>query len=276
MQKARSASWLATVAMVSLLGAAPVLSGCALVNQVLQGAGGGQQARAVLPNVQAGQPTLARSPNLRALAAHYCPVVVQDQIVRLGCSVVVGPPPPQDQLLFEFAVPITIKNPNNVPIPAADVLLALKLFPGQTNEGLGTICISLCGSNAPGCTGAAQPGACQATNPGIRNLGDFLRVAIPGLINGIANGTLMSELSKSMVPAGGDVRINLIFPLGIDQALRLIQNVAAPLVTQLAKRQGGGGLEIPVAAEGTVFVNMPVIGKQGISFGPISSSWRVL
>jgi hypothetical protein len=274
MEKALSRGWFAAAAMTAMLGAAPMLSGCALVNQVLGGAGG--QARAVLPSVQAGQPSLVRAPSLQSLAAHYCPVVVQDQIVRLGCQVVVGAPPPQQMLQFEFGVPVTIKNPNNVPIPALDVLLALKLFPGQNSEGLGSVCISLCGANAPSCTGAPQPGACQASNPGIRNVGDFVARAIPGLINARASGTLQNELRKSMIPAGGDVHLNLVFPLGIEQALRLIQNVAAPLVTQMARRQGGGGLDIPVSAEGTVFVDMPILGKQGISFGPLASSWRVL
>ncbi|MFO0579968.1 MAG: hypothetical protein U1A78_38845 [Polyangia bacterium] len=259
---------------VSVLATAPSLTGCALVNQVLSGQGGAA-ARAVLPNVQAGQPSLVRSPSLQSLAAYYCPTVVQDQIVRLGCTVALGPQPARDLLVFEFGVPITIANPNNVPIPALDVLLGLKLFPGQNSEGLGSVCVSLCGANAASCTGTPQPGACQATNGGIKNLSDFVS-AIPGLIAGLASGSIQNELRKSMIPAGGDVRLNLTFPLGIDQALRLIQNVAAPLVTQLAKRQGGGGLDIPVAAEGTVYVNMPVVGKQGIPFGPMQSNWRVL
>lgn len=261
---------------VSALAAVPTLSGCALVNQVLTGAGGaGGAARAIIPSVQPGQPSLVRSPSLQSLAAYYCPNVVQDQIVRLGCTVALGAPPPRDQMVFEFGVPLTIKNPNNVPIPALDVLLALKLFPGQNSEGLGSVCVTLCGANSGVCTGTPQPGACQASNAGIRNLSDFVS-AIPGLIAGLSNGSIQNELRKSLIPAGGDVHLNLVFPLGIDQALRLIQNVAAPIVTQLARRQGSGGLEIPVAAEGTVFVNMPVVGKQGIPFGPLTTSWKVL
>ena len=132
----------------------------------------------------------------------------------------------------------------------------------------------MCGGNDPSCTGQPKPGACTATNGGIRTASDFVR-AIPGLIVGLANGSLVNELRKSLIPAGGDVHLNLAFPLGIDQALRVIQNVIQPIVENLLRQQRNS-LEIPVAAEGTVFVNLPVIGRLGVPFGPIQSVWRVM
>lgn len=247
-------------------------SGCAYLNRML----GSQltQKRANPPVVSAGSPQLVRAPSLAALAAYYCPQVVSDRMLRMACTVVLGAPPPQSQLEFEFAVPVTIRNPNNIPVPALDVLLALRLFPGQNTEALGSVCISLCGANEPSCTGQAKPGACTAGNGGIRTAADFVR-AIPGLIVGLANGSLLAELRKSLIPAGGDVRLNLAFPLGIDQALRVIQNVIQPVVESLVRRQSNT-FEIPVAAEGTVFVNLPVVGRLGVPFGPIQTTWRVM
>ena len=67
-------------------------------------------------------------------------------MLRMGCTIGLGSPPPQSQLVFEFGVPVTIKNPNNIPIPALDILLALKLFPGQGAEALGSVCVSMCGA----------------------------------------------------------------------------------------------------------------------------------
>ena len=176
--------------------------------------------------------------------------------------------------MFEFGVPVTIKNPNNIPIPALDILLALKLFPGQGAEALGSVCVSMCGANDPQCTGQPKPGACSASNGGIRNIGDFV-AAIPGLIVGLANGSLVNELRKSLIPAGGDVHLNLVFPLGIEQALRILQNVVQPVVESMLRQQRNG-LDIPVAAEGTVFVNLPVVGRLGVPFGPLQTTWRVM
>lgn len=253
-----------------------VSSGCTMFNQLVQGAVGSgiQQQRANPPVVTAGSPQLVRAPTLQSLAAYYCPQVVTDRMLRMGCTIGLGSPPPQQQLQFEFAVPVTIKNPNNIPVPALDVLLALKLFPGQNAEALGSVCVSMCGGNDPTCTGQPKPGACTAGNGGIRTAADFVR-AIPGLIVGLANGSLVNELRKSLIPAGGDVHLNLAFPLGIDQALRVIQNVIQPIVENLLRQQRNS-LEIPVAAEGTVFVNLPVIGRLGVPFGPIQSVWRVM
>ncbi|HMU38058.1 MAG TPA: hypothetical protein PKE31_03520 [Pseudomonadota bacterium] len=268
--------WFRFVVSCCLLSLIGFSSGCSMFNRMMTDAMGRKinEARANPPVVTAGSPQLVRAPTLAALAAYYCPQVVTDRLLRLGCTVAVGAPPSQQQLEFEFAVPVTIKNPNNVPVPALDVLLALKLFPGQNAEALGSVCISMCGANEPSCTGQAKPGACTAGNGGIKTAADFVR-AIPGLIVGLANGTLLNEIKKSLIPAGGDVHLNLAFPLGIDQALRVIQNVIQPVVESLVRKQRSS-LEIPVAAEGTVFVNLPVIGRLGVPFGPIQSVWRVM
>lgn len=69
------------------------------------------------------------------LGAYYCPIVIENQIARLSCAIVLGSPPPRDRLVFEFGTTITVANPNNIPIPALDVLLALKLFPRSGHRG---------------------------------------------------------------------------------------------------------------------------------------------
>ena len=60
-------------------------------------------------------------------------------------------------MVFEFATTVTIQNPNNVPIPALDLLLAMKMFQGQGAESLGAICVSMCGANDRGCNGQPSP-----------------------------------------------------------------------------------------------------------------------
>jgi hypothetical protein len=228
---------------------------------------------AVAPTIQTSEPQLRRSPSVQLLAAYYCPQVVDNPIVRIGCAAALGPVPGPDQLSFEFGLTVMAKNPNNIPIPALDVLLALTLFQGQDAEGLGAICVSLCGQADPNCNGAPRPGACSAKGQGIRTLDDFAS-RIPGLIAGLATGQVQDELRKSTIAAGGDLRVDLTFAMGIDQALRVIQKVARRFVDDFMNGRQSD-LAIPVSASGTVFVQLPAIGPVGVGFGPIASTWQI-
>lgn len=267
-----SCSWLGRALGLLLFASLSVLPGCAVLNQLLVGSGQGG-GRALNPTVTASPMQLVRTPSMQQLGAYYCPIVIENQIARLSCAIVLGSPPPRDRLVFEFGTTITVANPNNIPIPALDVLLALKLFQGQDTEGLGAVCLSMCGANDPACTGAPKAGACTAGGPGIRTLNDFVS-AVPGLISGLASGAATQELRKSQIAARGDVKLNLTFALGIDQALRIIQKVAIRYVQdQLAKR--AAAMEIPVSGEGTVFVQLPIVGRIGVGFGPLQTTWRI-
>ena len=264
---------------VLVLSSLAVLPGCAefngLVKQVgAMNGGGGGGTRALNPTVSATPMQLTRYPSMRQLGAYYCPIVINDQIARLGCAVALGQQPPRDSLVFQFGTTITVQNPNNIPIPALDVLLAVKLFTGQATEGVGAVCMSMCGAQDPSCTGQPKPGACTAGGPGIRNLNDFV-AAVPGLIAGLINGSVQNELRKSQIAARGNINLNLTFSLGIDQALRIIQKVFTQYA-QAMLQQRQATMDIPVSGEGTVFVQLPIVGRIGVGFGPLASTWHLL
>lgn len=243
------------------------LSGCGLINDLL-----GQEGQTP-PTVEASQLQLRRRPTVMQLAAYYCPQVIDDAIVRASCFVILGSPPPSTALIFEFGVSINIKNPNNVPVPALDVLLALTLFQGQGAEAVGAVCLSMCGAQDPTCNGQPKPGACESSQNDIRTLDDF-QARIPGLISDVISGQAIDELRKSTIPAAGDVRLDLGFQLGIDQALRVFQKTAVVYVQDLlAGRQAA--LSVPVTATGTVFFNLPVLGRFGVGYGPLTTTWNI-
>lgn len=248
--------------------------GCAVLNKFLGGAGGAGGISATPPTVNASPVRLMRMPTLNQLGAYYCPLVITDQIARLGCAVALGSPPPRQQLVFDFGTTITIHNPNNIPVPALDVLVALKLFQGQGAESLGAVCVSMCGAQDVTCTGAPKPGACTSNQKTIRTMNDVY-AAIPGLIAGVATAALNGELRKSTIAAGGDVTLNLTFSLGIDQALRVFERVIKQVV-QSQLQHGRPELVVPVSGEGTVFVQLPGVGRLGVGFGPLSTTWRIL
>src|SRR4051812_5007207 len=101
------------------------LCGCAELGTLglgPQGPGGAQQ-RAVAPTIETTPPQLRRAPNIMMLAAYYCPAVIDNPIARMACGTVLGPQPRPEQLAFEFGVTVTAHNPNDIPIPALDILL---------------------------------------------------------------------------------------------------------------------------------------------------------
>lgn len=256
-----------------LLSTLSLTSGCAEINKLLNGMGK-TAANLSPPTVFAHPVRLTKTPTLQQLGAYYCPIVTTDQVARLACAVVLGSPPPRDVLQFQFGTTIIVHNPNNVPVPALDILLALKLFQGQAAEGLGAVCLSMCGAADASCTGAPKPGACTSNLKTIKTLNDFVG-AVPGLVAGLATAALTGELRKSTIVANGDINLNLNFSLGIDQALRVIQKVINQVVQSQLQR-GKPELVIPVSGEGTVFVELPGSGRVGVGFGPLYTSWRVL
>ena len=226
------------------------------------------------PEVRVGTLQLRHGPTVGELAAYYCPRVIDDPLVAVGCAVALGAPPPKAHLAFEFGITLNMHNPNDVPVPTADVLLALTLFEGRDAEALGAICVSLCGTDNPECDGTPRPGACEARQDDIFTIEDFI-ASIPGLIADIASGRAEEELKKSTILAGGDVSLDLGFVLGIDQALGVFEKTARAYVEdELDGRQGS--LAIPVSAEGTVFFDLPVLGRLGVGYGPFGTTWNVL
>lgn len=265
MTRSRSLSLISALAFAAL--ATPTLAGC---DQLL----GQLPGQELPPDVKVGTLQLRRSPSIGMLAAYYCPKISSDPVVRLTCTVALGPAPAKSQLSFEFGIVLNMHNPNDIPVPTADVLLGLTLFDGVDAEALAAICISLCGQDNPNCDGTPRPGACQVRQDDILTIEDFI-VAIPGLIADIASGEAAKELNKSTILAGGDISLDLAFILGVDQALSVFQKTAESYVE--AELGGGdGSLDIPVAAEGTVFFDLPVLGRLGVGFGPFQTVWRVL
>lgn len=245
--------------------------GAGACDQLLQAAG---QSPELAPEAKLGALELRDSPALEDLGAYYCPQVITDPIARLGCTLALGPPPRKSSLVFEFGVVLNIHNPNDIPVPALDVLLALTLFDDADSSALGAICISLCGTDDPTCDGTPRPGACLDNGDGVRSIEDFVN-RLPGLIADIASGQAAAELRKGTIAAGGDVSLDLAFVLGIDEALNVFQKAAVRFV-QSYLDGGDARLDIPVRADGTVYFRLPVLGRIGVDYGPLRTIWHVL
>ncbi len=252
-----------------------ILGGCDLADQ-LGGLGGQSSGTHDAPDVQTEGLELRSSPDLDQLAAYYCPSVLGG-FAGMGCAAMLGGSPDADELTFEVGVTLTLANPNDVPIPTLDLLVSLSLFEGGEDASLGTVCVSMCPGDAQDCDGSAKPGACeQGSGPldSLMNGGDP-QEAVAGLIAGVANGETLDELQEGAeLLAGGAVTLDLVFALGVDEALAAIEHTASGWVDDIM--QGNTpSLDIPVRLEGTAFFDMPAAGRFGVNFGPLDVSWSL-
>ncbi|MCO4764132.1 MAG: hypothetical protein KC502_21655 [Myxococcales bacterium] len=228
----------------------------------------------LVPEVEASDLILRKRPPLTKLAAYYCPKVVSGTVGTIGCTVGLGSPPPKDTLRFDFGMAVSIKNPNDVPVPALDVLVAVTLFPGVKAEELGAMCVSLCGADDLKCDGKPRPGACTIDGTRVKSVDDFLEKRLPNLIEGLITGEVQEELKKSTIAAGGDVKLDLRFTMGVDQALTVFQRTALDWVDQFLDGKDPV-LKVPVSAQGSVFFDVPVLGQLKVDYGPLSTEWVI-
>lgn len=254
------------------------LVGCEILQPIAEAAldpdAGGVEPQMLAPEVSASGLELRRRPSLTSLGAWYCPKVLTGTAGAIGCTVALGSPPAKDSLRFDFGLKVVIKNPNDVPVPALDVLVALTLYPGQDAEELGALCVSLCGADDVKCDGTPREGACTVDDKTVKSLDDLVEKRLPNLIEGILTGEAQKELEKSTVAAGGDVTLDLVFSMGVDQALTVFQRTALDWVQQLVDGKDPT-LTVPVQASGSVFFNVPVLGKLAVDYGPLETSWTV-
>lgn len=266
----------ARLAPVALLLLAP-LGGC----EVLQAVIDASEEAGVTPPVQLDPPKvtttgveLRRRPGLTSLGAYYCPKLLGGDIGTIGCTLALGAKPAKSALRFDFGLPLKIENSNDVPVPALDVLVALTLYPGETdNQALGATCISFCGGDDPTCTGTPRPDACTVTTGTVKTLDDFVG-KLPKLIDGIASGKAVEELQNAQIPAAGDVNLDLVFSMGLDPALTVFERTALTWL-DLYVQGKAPVVDVPVRAEGSVFFELPVVGRIAVDFGPLDATWKL-
>jgi hypothetical protein len=264
-----------------ILAVAPFAAGCEVLQAVVEASeqAGVTPAAMQPPEVTTSGLELRRRPGLTALGAWYCPGYAAELFgtslgAQLACDLALGPAPAKTTLRFDFGLPLTIANPNDVPVPALDVLVALTMYPGEAqSQALGATCVSFCGAADPTCTGAPRPYACTVTSGTVKTLDDFVG-KIPSLIEGIASGKAAEELRQASIPAGGDVKLDLVFSLGVDPALQVLQRTALTWLKLYADGEAPV-VDVPVRAAGSVFFEVPVLGRIAVDFGPLDGTWKL-
>lgn len=265
---------------VVLVAAAIVaLPGCELLGSLTGDLPGGEPTFAPLVHLPDQEARLTQYPGLSALAKYSC-----QRLLGSGLCLAFGAPPSRESLEFRFQVVFRIENPNRVPVPATELLVALHLWPGEGFGEFGGVCTTLCKPGAAGCPIPAGL-ECSDQPTDVRDLETFLEAALRGAILlawDLATGQdPQDRLAASTVAPGATLDLAFTFRIGIEPMLKLIQTAASDILVQVLQT-GGGELTIPYAVAGKLWFQVPYLGRVAVGIGPFGAppdpplTWKVL
>ncbi len=251
----------------------PLFSACELLSSA-----GGVAAIPVAPTLALDESALVAAPTAREIAAWYCPQIHGDPITRALCQSTIGPVPPQHRMQFHFELRYLIDNPNEIPIPTTEILAALEVFKGREIMELGAVCAVLCNEGDTACTGAPGENSCKADGNEITSFEDVLTKSLPNLLvltlDAAINGDL-DNLAKRLIPAGAkNFEVRVRFSLGVDAMLEILGKTVDQLVDDALSNRPLE-LEIPYSVRGTIWFDVPIIGRVALGYGAFEDVWRV-
>src|SRR5262249_38303001 len=160
------------------------------------------------------------------------------------CMVLGGP----GQLIFAFDVNLDLTNPNDIPLPVVEALVAFTAYPGQNGARLGAVCLQMC--EDPRACPQGQPGACgTGGRPRIRTANDCAGAAAGFLVNVATGQARLDNLRLRTIPAGGTVRVTFRLEVNAPQLLDLAVKFASAAMSAI-ERGNAPQLSIPYSLEG--------------------------
>ncbi len=252
-------------ALVVVALAAPLAS-CQSAMQLagaLQGQGRGGASSIARPN----PPTLLRTevrlaerPTEQQLAAYYCSQLVNVPAIISPCRVF-GQIPTRDSLRFTFAVDLTLRNDNQIPLPTAEALLAFTAYPQATGQqNLGALCVSLRDERAV----TDAPNGCRDTGNSIRTMADFAGAAARFLFNVATNQTRFEDVRIRTIPPGGEIHVVVSLGLDPESTVGLIRTMSESQI-QGVQRGQAPHFTIPYNLEGSLWVEVQNFGRFAVA-----------
>lgn len=253
------------------------LTGCPL-----DGAGGGGAAVPKPPTAELQTVNLTAQPNNQQLAAFFCSDLVGGNIITdNACIAAFGRAPARTDLTFSFELVFDLGNPNSFPVPLVEILLGLDVFEGADAAALGAVCVSFCDPEAEDCQQAGED-ACRAPDKEVSSLEDFVPTVDDLIRIGVqaATGTLDTNLAFRYIPAADDdgtpgaTEARVRFDLGLTAMLGILETVARDSSSELLAGRSPT-FDVPYNVRGSVFFDVPVLGRHALSYGPIDGLWSL-
>ena len=255
-----------------------VLPGCALLEPYL---GPSLTKMLAAPKVTFLGAELVSAPSQLDLSAYYCPRVLKDRgglgpTADFLCAQLFGRPPAQKTMEVGFDLSFEVANPNEIPLPLSEILSAITIFPGKSNQSLGAVCLALCAPGDSGCMGGVKSNGCQEAPGDLKSAADFPR-ALGNLLvaKGIgAAGGKPAGFEAPKVIAADAVQMTARLALAPEALLPVMEQLATQSLDQL-KRGSRVSFEIPYAVEGTIFADAGSLGRVAAGYGPASGIWPI-
>jgi hypothetical protein len=219
--------------------------------------------------VQVESAALVSHPNDETLALYLCPLVAGSMVCRL-----LGPPVSRDRVKFVFDLVLDVQNPNPMPLPAIEALVAFTAYPDAPGQArVGVVCVALCPENewcgpppADGCRGGSEPS--------IKTPEDFVNASAGFLLASALGEVRPSDVRVRMLPAKENIQIKVRLELSPEQLAKLLLVVAKDKIAEV-KRGRIPNFAIPYLIEGSVWLRVENFGKIGHDFGPMRNEWRL-
>jgi len=205
------------------------------------------------------------------------------EIARYGCFEYLGDtacdfaglnPINKNKLLFSFDIVFDMSNNNEkIPIPLVEILLGTTVF---EDENLGAVCISFCDPEAEECESETNAeGACDAEGAEeIKSAADIIPTVdeLQNLAQEVASGEFDNSEFRT-IPAQGEIEAHIQFDFNIDTMLSLMGTVLEDLAEDVVAGRDLS-VTIPFTMDGTLFFDIPSMGRHAIGFGPIEDRWK--
>ncbi|MAY79420.1 MAG: hypothetical protein CL930_01405 [Deltaproteobacteria bacterium] len=220
------------------------------------------------PDAEFSRVDLKDKPTARELARYACHQAG-------GNSTICGNNISKDKLLFSFDIVFDLANNNEkVPIPLVEILLGVSVY---DDENLGAVCISFCDPEDPECASESNAeGACDAENAEeVTTAADIVPTVdeLTNIAESVADGDFGNHEFRT-IPAQEEIEAHIQFDFNIDTMLDLSVHILTDLGEDLL---AGRDLRanIPYVMDGSLFFDIPEMGRHAIGFGPIEDRWTI-
>jgi len=240
------------------------LAGCEVLADVADGV--------EAPEAQLNRVDLLHAPEALELVNWQC----AESLGSTTCAIAgLDDTPRKKDLEYQFDLVFDLSNPNKkLPIPLVEILLGINVYDDQN---LGRACISFCDPDQEDCAPTTDAeGSCLAEEADEVDSFDDLIPTVDDLVE-IGEAALDNDLDNGdwrYIPGGDTIEAHIQFDLSADVMLDLGDEL---LNDALDDAINGRNIkvEVPYAADGTVFFDVPELGRKAIGFGPAENEWVV-
>jgi hypothetical protein len=249
------------------VGALAWLSGCEVLDDIQNGV--------KAPEAALNRVDLIHAPKVDELLAWQClELAGSDPLALGGCSAAgLDDKPREAALIYSFDLVFDLSNPNeSLPIPLIEALLGMNVYDDQN---LGSVCISFCDPEEEDCSPAKNAeDACRVDESDDVKGPEDLIPTVEDLV-GLSEDVLEGNLDNGdwrWIEGGETVESHLRFDLSADVMIDLADELLTDAVGDVLSGRNVE-VEVPYAADGTVFFDVPELGRKAIGFGPTANTW---